>query len=894
MTGFLPIGGNGAGGFTLGPAQNVFTGADRTTAESARNTYATNNPSWLSQYNDDTNLNIRLEYTNESGDAVALYQVRNTSSTSWLDNSSATGIRGQTGAPGASGNSYFFPSVSDRDTFFSTAQNSTLLQTDLPVVVNIGENVAATFVWTGEDFPATYDSTNFKNASLESSAGSLFLGESGASLSSGNDVVGFTNPSAAKNYLLAVAYSNSGSSAPCYWDLAATTTTTPANVFSSTLTSPQTLSFTFTSNFLQTAFDVRPATAGILTVRAYIGTDSTGPNIYDERYTILASDIGAIKNLPLVNDFLIQSGTTLFFSFEGVSLFGGLQTSGPYVGQTVIWHQVTTQGATQRDLINISASETVVDNHVVTFDGTSGDQVQADGIAIIRSPSSAGLAELILQDSTGVNKVLFQHNDILDLSTIRANTNLLIEASGTNNQLTLEADGGPVTITAFQAQDVSLSSGQPGSVAAYQLTQTGTGGGVVRIGIRSDTPEGTVTAGPGSLCLVTNGALYIKQTGTGNTGWIEASKGTDGITMSNTPDDNAMIVADGTSGTEVQAVNYIKASVVGGIQNRLTIDGASSGGGVFINNDSNVLKGALFYNDTQDRIALTTENGIDLNITPSADVSVIAATAAFFGNINGGMSVASADGQVTFTSNKIQTLLPGYVFTNTIASGTSVGLSVQTNNPVGSNNGQPGDVIIRDNGASSDIYLCRQASQTPATSGWRGIFETIEDAVASAQTVAIINRNVTSSFTQGIINNQDDWYEFTGFTNNIDSTPGALVADQANNRIQIANVTDSTNGDLYEVSCTMSCAAQSGTDINYRIAVYNGSNFINTTENLILREINNQGTNFFNAINLSAVVRGPTSISGTAYFQPQFQRTTGQTSYTHVCSAIYFSVRRIG
>lgn len=96
MTSFVFGGGRGGGGFTLGPAQNVFTGADRAAAESARDTYFTANPSNLAQYNADTSLNIILQYT-DNGDGVAVYQVRNSAGTAWLDNSSARGVAGRDG-----------------------------------------------------------------------------------------------------------------------------------------------------------------------------------------------------------------------------------------------------------------------------------------------------------------------------------------------------------------------------------------------------------------------------------------------------------------------------------------------------------------------------------------------------------------------------------------------------------------------------------------------------------------------------------------------------------------------------------------------------------------------------------------------------------------------------
>ena len=39
------------------------------------------------------------------------------------------------------------------------------------------------------------------------------------------------------------------------------------------------------------------------------------------------------------------------------------------------------------------------------------------------------------------------------------------------------------------------------------------------------TPEGALTANPGALCLdATNGRLYIKRTGTGNTGWVQIDR----------------------------------------------------------------------------------------------------------------------------------------------------------------------------------------------------------------------------------------------------------------------------------------------------------------------------------------------------------------------------------
>lgn len=154
----------GGGGFTLGPEQNVFTGADKSAAEGARDSYAASNSSWLQSYNDDISLNIRLEYTS-SGENVALYQVRNTAGDAWLDNSSAIGVRGNTGPEGVSGNSYFFSSESQRDSFFGNNSNNLLLESGLPVIVNNG-NIASPYYWSGVNSPPTYDSSLFNRSLL--------------------------------------------------------------------------------------------------------------------------------------------------------------------------------------------------------------------------------------------------------------------------------------------------------------------------------------------------------------------------------------------------------------------------------------------------------------------------------------------------------------------------------------------------------------------------------------------------------------------------------------------------------------------------------------------------------------------------------------------------------
>lgn len=186
------VGGRGVG-FTLGPAQNVFTGATRAAAESARDTYFTNNPSNLTSYNDDTALNIRLEYT-DNGNAVALYQVRNEAGDAWIDNSSAIGVRGAQGADGTDGVDAIdvqFASVAARDTFFTA--NPDILMNNLPITVTVADNTTETQIWTGITNPATYnaatDAILWLPSSIRSGASSFELADSQAITAGGDNVL---------------------------------------------------------------------------------------------------------------------------------------------------------------------------------------------------------------------------------------------------------------------------------------------------------------------------------------------------------------------------------------------------------------------------------------------------------------------------------------------------------------------------------------------------------------------------------------------------------------------------------------------------------------------------------------------------------------------------------
>ena len=90
--------GGGGGGLTLGPPTNSFSGASENAAETARDTYATANATWLAQYDAEPTFTIEISWpVNNPTDTK--YQSRRGGA--WAD---VTGlIRGEKGAKGDGG-----------------------------------------------------------------------------------------------------------------------------------------------------------------------------------------------------------------------------------------------------------------------------------------------------------------------------------------------------------------------------------------------------------------------------------------------------------------------------------------------------------------------------------------------------------------------------------------------------------------------------------------------------------------------------------------------------------------------------------------------------------------------------------------------------------------------
>jgi len=235
------------------------------------------------------------------------------------------------GGGGAIGDNGLFESIAARDTFFATAGNETRLRNGLPVVVNEG-TAATTFTWTGADSPSTYDPDLFIEHPLNTGPGTLFMGLDGANLSSAGEGVNFKTAYGDKAIAIGTLF-NAGSIKPFSYYFTKSDPFVVADVFDTQLSDPQGFNFLTVSTTYTESLNVRPATTGILRVRGYAGIDNTASILEDTRITITAGDIGNIVNVPITG-ILVRPGTNIFLEFSGVDLFGGLQTSGDFSGQT--------------------------------------------------------------------------------------------------------------------------------------------------------------------------------------------------------------------------------------------------------------------------------------------------------------------------------------------------------------------------------------------------------------------------------------------------------------------------------------------------------------------------------------------------------------------------------
>jgi hypothetical protein len=399
---------------------------------------------------------------------------------------------------------------------------------------------------------------------------------------------------------------------------------------------------------------------GTLRIETYFGTSDTDPELLDFTFTFVGGDVGNLTTIVLPNPFTTDNGDNLYIRFSGVQLRGGLQVSGPFIGQTV--------------------AGMVTRNH----EGFMRDYVLQNGVAIdIQSDNPTGTAELDWLDDTGALKTRYEYDQAFDL--MRISTTVETEYTGF----------------------------LPDTIPLITFAQTDTNGASVPFIFGNRNPEGNVTAAQGSIYFSATGvdgtsAIYIKEVGTGSTGWV--SKGT--LSGPSVTTQNSLVSWDSTNGTLVASESNTTI-IDNGTTNELFMRSPSASGSsrYALSDSSDVLKFEMEYLETTDTIEFLSTVDMTFGAGPSAS------TISFIGNdVEYSFESGGTDNSFTIDmtaspdTNPIMKLITGGT------DGAAVDLHVGDQNPNTTVTGEPGAVYIRSDNEDSTIYI--HADTVASVNNW--------------------------------------------------------------------------------------------------------------------------------------------------------------------------------
>ena len=182
---------------------------------------------------------------------------------------------------------------------------------------------------------------------------------------------------------------------------------------------------------------------------------------------------------------------------------------------------------------NFTGPGSATDNAIVRFDGATGALGQNSGITVDDSGNvtsnltvarGAASNTFTLQGDAGYSKNVYFNSGAYQRWIVQSNNTAESGSNaGANFAIRAFSDAGaelhsPGTIFVTRATG-RVTIGAPGASAGVELGSSGP-----RMMSGTGSPESVVTAPVGSLWLRTNGGanttLYVKESGTGNTGWV--------------------------------------------------------------------------------------------------------------------------------------------------------------------------------------------------------------------------------------------------------------------------------------------------------------------------------------------------------------------------------------
>ncbi len=709
----------------------------------ARDVYFGANPADLAIC--DANPDLIIKLLDDGAGSVA-YQQRQGGV--WVDVTSL--VQGEDGPAGATGNSFFFESVAARDTFFGTGSNKALLMNGLPVQVNEG-TVATVYYWSGLDSPAGYDPDLFRPASVGSSPGSLFLGSAGLSISSASRALNVIDAYGQESIGIKTRYDKTGNEPSFTWDFSAASVINICPTFSTQLSEP--FEFLFpspvSSDTMSFSYEVRPATSGKLRTKIYAGTDNTFPVISDSTITVEPGDVGNLLLIPLPNRIVTQIGDDVFAEYSGVDLFGGVQASGAFVGQTKPFLDAEFSLLTPKTIA--SGPDVTTDNSLAYWIGTDGTNLGSSTISF--------LIEGAIDGRLDIEPVAANGAAILTLSNAGGGTGLEIEHDAASDNSLISGEIGNLTIRTTEADEdilitptgnVGIDKGDPDSV----------------LHIYEDTTETGIQAG---LTIEQDGSgdAIVQFLLTGGQRWVAGldNSGSDAFKIASTLDlaSNAQLVLETDGRSEFLGslgVNILPASIFHVYEDTANVDATA---GLTIEQDGAGDAVAQFLLTGSQRWVMGIDNSFDDNFVfaKSADLNsnqqlVLQADGKsnFFGTLGVGQAPADGYRLDVLTSISVHARLSTFkavtIESGKNGSGNSTDFFFNRDN-VGFN--QSEFTLFNDNNASSPARMFRMGySDDIDTSGGLTVWKTRNNVAVGTyslpDSVFTVSENTTETGDQ--------------------------------------------------------------------------------------------------------------------------------------------------
>lgn len=454
---------------------------------------------------------------------------------------------------------------------------------------------------------------------------------------------------------------------------------------------------------LATSSDLELQTTGDLNISTTGSTESVtidGSNLPDT-LNLLVLDTGGTNGGVIglhvgarnPEGLITADGGALYFRDAGVNSDLYIKrTDGGNTGWTDFLHSVS----------GVQSSGSSTDNAIVLWDGTTGLLVKDSPVTIessasntviyIESPSVTGKAEIILTDSVGDARTIFEYIESSGLSRILAtdsdldivtNGDMIIQVQGSTKSLTIDGSNSPDT-----QELLSLDTG-------------GANGAVVDLYVGTRNPEGNITALDGALYFrkdgVASNIFRHESIGSSASGWVPLVGGDNGGST-----DKSIPIWNGTDSDSLSNEPNARIQQTGGIF-KLELEAPIANDTVrFELLDSSSVSASFWqFNDNTKLTLMLSELG-DLEVGSQNHDAIV--------SVNSATSEIKLAGFILPDTQHLLKLSTGG------ANGADANIFVGTRNPNENITGVPGDHYLRTNGIDSAEYIQTDSGSSTAWS----------------------------------------------------------------------------------------------------------------------------------------------------------------------------------